>query len=214
LFILKYNASHFLLKIKCLESILLVKAIRERREKPTIEKHEAAMQAMKIVDDKKLNDIKEDEEEEISAAMQAFETKVAARRVYHEAPNDVFKPIVLPLSDVDADGYGKGGSNALRLVSKRCMQVVESVATRLTCKGYADSLPLDVLKRCKRIEHIKCYDLNSLEGCPDGLKSLYIGYGELSSLYQHARSSIHLRLNIHLRYSTCPLYCLARSSRN
>jgi hypothetical protein len=47
----------------------LVKAMRERHEakrKPAIEKHEAAMQAMKIVDGKKLNNIKENEEEEIS----------------------------------------------------------------------------------------------------------------------------------------------------
>jgi hypothetical protein len=79
---------------------------------------------------------------------------------------------VLRLSGVDADGDGKGGLNALRLVSKRCMQVVESVATRLTRKGDADSLPAAALKRSERIEHIRCIRLKSLEGCPNRLKSL------------------------------------------
>ena len=49
--------------------------------------------------------------------MQAFETEVAARRVYHEAPDDVFVLIVLQLSDVDENGWGKGGLSFLKLVS-------------------------------------------------------------------------------------------------
>ena len=68
-----------------------MKAIRERQEvdrEPTIEKHEDAMEAMNAAM-MELNGMNERDEKEISAAMQAFETKVAARRVYHEAP-DVF----------------------------------------------------------------------------------------------------------------------------
>ena len=122
--------------------------------------------------------MRERHEEEISAAMQAWNSNAAARRLYHEAPNDVFDLIVLQLSDVADNGWGKGGLNALRLVSKRCLRVVESVATRLTHKGFADSLPVAVLKRYKRIEHMRCRSVKSLEGCPDGLKSLYIEYGQ------------------------------------
>jgi hypothetical protein len=116
-------------------------------------------------------------EEEISAAMQGLVTKVAACRLYHEAPNDVFELFVMFFSDVDEDGKGKGGLNHLRLTSKRCMQVVESVATRLTCKESLDTLPVAALKRCKRIEQVICLRPRSLESCPDGLKSLYVEDG-------------------------------------
>jgi hypothetical protein len=114
--------------------------------------------------------------------MPGEDTNAAARRVYHEAPDDVFELIVLRLSDVVEDEWGhwvgKGGFNALRLVSKRCLQVVESVATRLSCKRYTDSLPVAAMKRCRRIENIRCEILGSLEGCPDGLKSLIIRNGD------------------------------------
>ena len=119
---------------------------------------------------------------EISAAMQESDKTILGHRLYHEAPNDVFELILIHLSDVAEDEsgrwVGKGGLNALRLVSKRCMRVVESVATRLT-KGYAVSLHLAAMKRCKRIEHIGCEILGSLEGCPDGLKRLRINDGQL-----------------------------------
>ena len=117
--------------------------------------------------------MQEKNEKELSAAMQlafmmqAFETKVAARRVYHEAPDDVFELIVLQLPDVDEYGFGNGGLNALRLVSKRCMRVVESVATRLTHKARtADSLPAAALKRCKKIQHIGCWRLRAWRDAP------------------------------------------------
>ena len=118
------------------------------------------------------------DEEEISAMQ---EIKVAARRLYHEAPNDVFELFVMLLSDVDKLYiYGRGveGLNVLRLVSKRCLRVVESVATRLTSDGYVETLPVVVINRCSRIEHIRCRgEVRSLEGCPFGLKSLHIAYG-------------------------------------
>jgi hypothetical protein len=77
---------------------------------------------------------------------------------------------VLQLSDLDKNVWGKGG---FRLVSKRCLRVVESVATRLTHKGFAESLP-----RVEEMQEDRAHQMKSLEGCPDGLKSLYIEYGQ------------------------------------
>ena len=159
-----------------------MKAMRERQEAgqmATIEKHEAAMQVMKENQASEMKSLIKMDEEEISAAMQEFEIKVAARRFYHEAPNDVFELFVRLFSEVrvtDVDEYGRarGGLNILRLVSKRCLQVVDSVATRLTGEGDFEALPVAALNRCKRIELIACFALKSLEGCPDGLKSLHI----------------------------------------
>ena len=107
-----------------------------------------------------------------------------------DLPDDLLRIIALNLSRVGDNGLGRGGMNVLRLVSKRLMRVVESCATRLTKidtkspKGQIQSqssvlLPL-ALGRCKRIEHIRCDSrkLESLEGCPDGLKSLVISYGQ------------------------------------
>ena len=62
-------------------------------------------------------------------------SQIFAHRFYHEAPNDVFELFVRLSSEVDKYGWGKGSLNVLRLVSKRCLQVVESVATRLTSEG-------------------------------------------------------------------------------
>ena len=77
-----------------------MKAIMERQEaeqKATIEKHEGEGEGLM-----------ERGKEEISAAMQAFETKVADRRVYHEAPNDVFELIVIQLMWGRSAGIGVG----------------------------------------------------------------------------------------------------------
>ena len=127
----------------------------------------------------------------ISAAMQELDSRIFAHRFYHESPNDVFELFVTLFSDAILDllghGYGNGGLNVLRLVSKRCMQVVESVATRLTNKENACALPVAALKRCTRIEHIGArYNdsfhtqlIESLEGCPDGLLSLCITDGSM-----------------------------------
>jgi hypothetical protein len=113
---------------------------------------------------------------EISAAMQDSDETILGRRVYHEAPNDVFELIVKQSSENYEDG--DGGLNALRQVSKRCLRVVESVATRLTLFDDAVLLPFAALKRCKMIEHIQCHNLKSLEGCPEGLKRLSINDGQ------------------------------------
>jgi Leucine-rich repeat (LRR) protein len=56
--------------------------------------------------------------------------------------------------------------------------VVESVATRLTHKGYVSLIYPTALVRFKRIEHIRCARVTGLEGCPNGLKSLFIEYGD------------------------------------
>ena len=158
-----------------------LKALRERQEahrKAAIEKHKASMQLMSKRD-----------EEEISAAMQAFETNVAARRLYHEAPNDVFELFVMLLSDVNEEGVGKGGLNVWRLVSRRCLQAVESFASRLTLTNDVRKLPCDAIKRCRKIEHIRVLvrhvnePIESLEGVPADLKSLIIeGYFSKTSL--------------------------------
>jgi hypothetical protein len=170
---------------------VMIKTMRERQAAErlkAIQKHDAKMLEMELDQATKMSEMTKRNEKEISAAMQAWKSNTVSRRVYHEAPDDVFELIVFRSSDVGEDRWGSwvgmGGLNALRLVSKRCLRAVESVATRLTRKGYADSLPQVTLKRCKRIEHIRCiHDRwsirrhNSLEGCPDGLKSLYIGDG-------------------------------------
>ena len=82
-----------------------------------------------------------------------------------------------------SDGMGRGGMNVLRLVSMRMKRVVESCATMLTNTREADgpdSLPLDLMNRCRRIELIRCcsHNLRSLEGCPNRLKSLHIDNGQ------------------------------------
>ena len=69
-----------------------------------------------------------------------LESQLFAHRFYHEALNDVFELFVMIFSDVGDNGRGKGGLNVLRLVSRRCLQVVESVATRLTSEGDVETL--------------------------------------------------------------------------
>ena len=114
-----------------------------------------------------------------------LDSQIFTHRFYHEAPDDVF---VMLLSDMGEYGWGNGGFNNLRLVSKRCLRVVESVATRLTYKEQdgQNSLPISTLQQCKRIEHIRCdsENLSSLEGCPDGLESLVIKGKCIRSLAQ------------------------------
>ena len=131
---------------------------------------------------------------EISAAMQEFDLGTFGHRLYHEAPNDVFDLIVLQLSDVHKDGYRNGGLNALRLVSKRCMQVVESMATRLTHNGNINSLPVIALKRCRRIEHIRCNRIMSLEGCPDELMSIIVDDGRFLQSLEPLSACKHLEI--------------------
>jgi Leucine-rich repeat (LRR) protein len=79
---------------------------------------------------------------------------------------------------VDEYGWGKFGLNAFRLANKRCKRVVESCTTRLkNLHGLPpESMPIDIMQRCRRIEEISCRspNLRSLEGCPNGLKKLYI----------------------------------------
>ena len=117
----------------------------------------------------------EKEEIELESLIVEQERRIVLRRIYHEAPDDIRELTVKLLSNVDEYGRGKGGMNVLRLVSKRLMRMVESCATRLTQlddEGL-ESFPV-TLGRCKRLDHIRCDALTSLEGCPDGLKSLYI----------------------------------------
>ena len=143
--------------------------------------------------------------------MQEFDTQIFAHRFYHEAPDDVFELSVRLLSEVDEYGRGRGGLNVTLLVRQRCMRVVESVATRLTHIANEDDeemeegqyyLLLVALTRCKGIQHIKCESeyLVSLEGCPNGLKSLIIIDG--SSLERlEPLSACHELETLTIRYS-------------
>jgi hypothetical protein len=167
--------------------------------------HESAMQTVR---DKTRNAIKElevklaremqdmlkREMSELESLIEEQEKRVVLRRIYHEAPDDIIELIVRLLSNVDEEGQGDGGMNTLRLTCKRLMQVVESCATRLTYKSFDRTVsflrrvsfprPLVIDERCMRIEHITCNSkkLRSLEGCPDGLKSLVIHGQSLQSL--------------------------------
>ena len=40
-----------------------------------------------------------------------------------------------------------------------------------------ESLPIPIIQRCKRVDWIRCKNRNlrSLDGCPDGLKGIFIG---------------------------------------
>ena len=109
------------------------------------------------------------------------------RLLYHEAPDDIMELIVSTFASKNGiKGYD--AMNVLRLVSKRLKRMVETVVTRLTnTRGEdgPDSFPISLLSRCGRIEHIRCdsHNISSLEGCPDGLKSLHIANGQhLASL--------------------------------
>ena len=103
----------------------------------------------------------------------------------------MFELILSKCYDLDEIGWGKGGLNSFRLANKRLKQVVESCTTRLTNRQEEDgldSLPIPIIQRCRRIDAIRCksHNLKSLDGCPDGLKKLYIGeapyLSDLSSL--------------------------------
>ena len=136
--------------------------------------NQAAEQAIDAAKQQKLD--------KIARLCAELQNKILCSCIYHEAPDDIMEHIISMFSDCDEWG-GNGGMNALRLVSKRLMHAVEACATRLTNEKRDDgleSLPITLLKRCKRIEHITCDSrLSSLEGCPAGLKSLWIRSGAL-----------------------------------
>ena len=137
--------------------------------------HEAKIEGIRARAQMMIDAIKEQESKEISAAMQELDSQIFTHRFYHEAPDDVFETFVKKLSDVREGGWGNGGFNKLRLVSKRCLQVVESVATWLTGKkGFRPASFPKALTRCGRMKYICCDSLGNLEGCPDGLEGLYI----------------------------------------
>ena len=130
------------------------------------------------MDDLNMHLVAEADEREASAlSLDAMQLDSHTLTNINDLPDDLLRLIMMCLSDVYGYGWGKGGMNALRQVNKRLMRMVESCATRLTYKSYNEtvSLPLD-LSRCTRIQYITCIspDLRSLDGCPNGLKSLCI----------------------------------------
>ena len=52
----------------------------------------------------------------MSRKSKCIDSQIFAHRFYHEAPNDVFELLVMLFSDVNENGWGKGGLNVLRLV--------------------------------------------------------------------------------------------------
>jgi hypothetical protein len=113
----------------------------------------------------------------------------------------VFELIVSKCSDVRY-GWRSGGLDASRLANRRFKQVVESGTTWLMnhWEDGADTLPVALDQRCRRIVEITCWSTNlrSLEGCPDGLKRLHIGNSpDLSDLSPLASCSRMKSLRIH-----------------
>ena len=102
--------------------------------------------------------------------------------IYHDAPDHIIELIVSRCSDIDQYGQKRGGLNDLRLASKRLKRMVDSCATRLSSSGWNG--PASIPMGLERIEHIESnsHFLESLEGCPDGLKSLKIQGRALKSL--------------------------------
>jgi hypothetical protein len=137
-----------------------------------------------------------DKEEKLAAMQRDFKRLPLLRQVYHEAPDDVFELIVSKCCQLNDDGWGLGGLNAFRLANKRLKQVVESCTTMIMNELEADgpdSLPIPIIQKCRRIERILCssHNLRSLEGCPNGLKKLHIGYApHLSDVSPLASCSI------------------------
>ena len=158
-------------------------AIDDKKKRAIEEAQRVFDEAMKAAEDEADQELKksnEDKEEKLAAMQRDFECLPLLRQVYHEAPDDVFELIVLKCCDVDGNGWGRGGLNSFRLANKRLKQVVESCTTRLTNlleDDRPDSLPIPIIQRCGRIDDITClsHNLRSLEGCPDGIKWLYIG---------------------------------------
>ena len=162
-----------------------------------------AVKAAKEESDQKLKKIKKAKTKKLAAMQRDFERLPLLRQVYHEAPDDVFELVVSKCYKLDEVGWGLGGLNAFRLVNKRCKQVVESCTTMLVNLQEVDgpdSLPIPIIQRCRRIEWIACFshNLRSLEGCPNGLRVLFIGQApHLSDLSPLASCSMMESLEIH-----------------
>jgi hypothetical protein len=116
------------------------------------------------------------QEQKLAAIERDFRNLPLLRRIYREAPDDIFELIVSKCFD----GNQKGSLNFFRLVNKRCKQIIESRTTKLINESVENgpaTLPRGLHQRCRRIEHILCcsQNLRSLEGCPSGLRNLHIG---------------------------------------
>ena len=106
-----------------------------------------------------------------------LDTKLAVSTTLNDLPNDVTS-FIISLCSQDMSLRP-----SIRLVNKRLMSDSDSLATRLSNldEDGPDSLPIRFSARCAHVEHITCYSMfiRSLEGCPDGLRSLIINDGEV-----------------------------------
>ena len=132
-------------------------------------------------DSESLHFLTEEEIDAPRAAMQAATAdiglKAFLRRIYHQAPDDVFEKIISLCI-----ARGLQGESFFRFVSKRLMSIVRGLEVNARKLEYAgpmengpSSIPHGINERCRKIEEIRCNSLRSLEGCPDGLKRLWIG---------------------------------------
>ena len=171
-----------------------IEAAKKKADKGRTETNEEANQELKNSRDSK--------NQKLFAMQRDLKHLPLLRQVYHEAPDDVFELIVSKCYDLDENRLGRGGLNAFRLANKRLKQVVESCTTRLVNRQKEDgpdSLPIPIIQRCGRIDEIRCasHNLRSLEGCPDGLKKLWIGDApHLSDLSPLASCSMMMALII------------------
>jgi hypothetical protein len=96
----------------------------------------------------------------------------------NDLPDDIVELILKPLSEIDGWGNGLGGLTSCRLACRRMLRVVEGCAKHITFQNMygVDSLPVNSLKRCRRITHIMVgsTNLHSLEGVPPTLESILL----------------------------------------
>ena len=161
-------------------------AINYRRKK-AFEKAQSDAEAVKKAEDKANQELKwakSSMEKKLAAMQRDFECLNLLRRVYHEAPDDVFEMILLKCSDLGNKYTNRrmavmGSFCDLREANKRCKLVVEACTIRLSALENFDGpelLPIALDQRCRRIEGISCNSkkLKSVVGCPNGLKSLLL----------------------------------------
>lgn len=132
-----------------------------------------------------------EEMEEAESYLMSTPSATVSELIYHIAPLDILELIVMSCSDLE-NGHdpcepcfpktaASGGLNAFRLANKRLKDIAEACTRMLsnhaTEDGH-DSIPTEILERCKRIEHVflGSYNIRSLEGCPSRLKTLRL-YG-------------------------------------
>lgn len=79
-----------------------------------------------------LNGAEAADKDAFTFSLDAMQLTPQSQTTLYDLSDDVLRMILLFLSNVDDIGWGQGGMNILRLVSKRLMCVVESCTTTLS----------------------------------------------------------------------------------